>query len=357
MAMEIDISNDGIKTTFMNNIFKAIQSSNLNFILGSGCSFPFIDVLGDIENKIKQKIDNDETDEVDKLLFDFLKPFANFMNNITTNKYTVEFEKVFAYHTSFILNISKILFQRKSNIIHKQASVFTTNYDLFFELASQNFSENISLFDGFCGNPVINKDIVFSISEYFNTVYNIGNLYNYQVEKPSINLIKLHGSLNWQINKGKIINSIDHFQEIINLSNSKKKEDMDKYVNSFSVILPKKDKFKETILNQVYYDLLRIFANELDKENTLLISEGFSFSDEHILEITKRGLRNPTLKLIVFCFSEDELIAFREKFETFVNVEIVYSSKKEISFHSFNNIIRDILPTYMRDLDIKNVGK
>ena len=59
----------------------------------------------------------------------------------------------------------------------------------------------------------------------------------------------------------------------------------------FYMILPKKDKFKETLLNRVYYDMLRIYANELDKENTLLITNGFSFDDEHILDITKRALK------------------------------------------------------------------
>ena len=37
-----------------------------------------------------------------------------------------------------------------------------------------------------------------SISNFFNVLYSTGNLYNYQVEIPAINLIKLHGSLNWE---------------------------------------------------------------------------------------------------------------------------------------------------------------
>ena len=41
--------------------------------------------------------------------------------------------------------------------------------------------------------------------------------------------------------------------------------------------------FEQTILDQTYYDLLRIYTNELDKENTLLIAEGFSFAICYII--------------------------------------------------------------------------
>ena len=89
--------------------------------------------------------------------------------------------------------------------------------------------------------------------------------------------------------------------------------------------------------------MLRIYANELDKENTLLIVDGFSFDDEHILEITKRALKNPTLKLIVFCWDKEPK-AFEDKFSDFKNVEIVYSENENIDFVKFNEILIDVLP-------------
>ncbi len=49
-------------------------------------------------------------------------------------------------------------------------------------------------------------------------------------------------------------------------------------------------------MDSTYYELLRIYNNELDREGTLLVSFGFSFGDKHILDITRRALKNPTLR-------------------------------------------------------------
>jgi hypothetical protein len=350
MKVTIDISLDDVRNKFINNLRKAIQSANINFIFGSGCSFPSIKPSGDIENQIQQEIDTDNIENANKLLHSFLSPFVNLMNNIKSKTYDDNFNITLENYVSFINIISNILFQRKSNISHKQVSVFTTNYDLFFELAYQLFSENMILCDGFRRRPTVDDDIYFSISEFFNSVYNIGNIYNYQVELPFINLIKLHGSLNWQIKKDTIINSTDNIFEANKYIHSSNKDDIIKFLNLFSLILPKKDKFRETIINQTYYDLLRIFSNELDKENTLLLSEGFSFSDEHIYEIIKRSLRNPTLKLVIFCYNKDEIELLLNKFNMFNNVEIIFSSTNNIDFNDFNNLLLEILPVHLQDV-------
>ena len=59
-------------------------------------------------------------------------------------------------------------------------------------------------------------------------------------------------------------------------------------------------------MDSTYYELLRIYNNELDREGTLLVSFGFSFGDSHILGITKRALKNPTLKLVAFAFNDTD---------------------------------------------------
>jgi hypothetical protein len=78
-------------------------------------------------------------------------------------------------------------------------------------------------------------------------------------------------------------------------------------------------------------------------ENTLLIVIGFSFSDEHILEITKRALRNPTLKLVIFCHESKGVDVFKDKFLTFNNVDIVHSEKSDVSFSKACLFIQDVL--------------
>lgn len=198
--------------------------------------------------------------------------------------------------------------------------------------------------DGFKRTPSLSNIYKYSPSEFFNTVYNTGNLYSYQVQVPVINLIKLHGSLNWNIQNGKIINSLDYLDKAKKLKDCTEDEEIENFVDLFSLILPKKDKFKETVQNQTYYDLLRIYANELDKENTVLIAEGFSFADEHILDLTKRALRNPTLKIIVFCYSKDCKDNFNNIFSAFNNVDLIYSETTNIPFDDFNTFLSEILP-------------
>lgn len=111
----------------------------------------------------------------------------------------------------------------------------------------------------------------------------------------------------------------------------------------FSIVLPTREKFKNTVLNRTYYDLLRFFANELDKENTLLITEGFSLNDEHILELVKTALKNPTLDLVIFCFSKKDLEHGLNNFKSYNNVKLIYSESKRISFSLFNNLLEDII--------------
>jgi hypothetical protein len=49
---------------------------------------------------------------------------------------------------------------------------------------------------------------------------------------------------------------------------------------------------------------LRIYANELEKDNSILFVLGFSFADEHIRDLTIRVANsNPTLIIYVFAYS------------------------------------------------------
>jgi len=335
---------------FIKSLQKAIQSANLNFLIGSGCSSPALQALGNIEQKIQKLLDDNKNDEANKKLIEFLSPFIESTNILIKDSFIDNCEteqcnelKSFKNYNDFIQAISKILFERKSNILHKQATIFSTNYDLFIEKAAEKLSESLILNDGFNRSPSLTNTYRYSPKEFFNTVFNTGNLYNYQVQVPSINLIKLHGSLNWQTDEGAIHQSLDYLKKAEGLKNETEADKITEFLELFSLVLPKKDKFKETILNQTYYDLLRIYSNELDKENTLLIAEGFSFADEHILDLTKRALKNPTLKLVVFCY-ETSPVEYENKFAPFNNVDIVYSEKENIDFATFNSILTDILP-------------
>jgi hypothetical protein len=50
---------------------------------------------------------------------------------------------------------------------------------------------------------------------------------------------------------------------------------------------------------------------------------GFSFADEHILDITRRALRNPTSHLIVFSYDHASSGGYQAKFAKHRNVTVV----------------------------------
>ncbi len=350
MAKVLNIDLDGNRKELNVSLQKAVQSANLNFLIGSGCSFPVIQTLGNIEQDIQKFYEQNNDDEAEQKLFKYLKPFLESCQQVIEDSDDDKHKKTLTGYQDFLAAISLLLFERKSTILLKQAAIFTTNYDLFFEKASESFAGRLKLNDGFDRNPVLSNEFTFSTSEFFNATYNHGNLYNYHVEIPSINLLKLHGSLTWMRQTDQITFSVNHLQtaleeyRAIDATTEDQTEIKRKFNKQFPIVLPTKEKFKDTLLNQTYYDLLRIFSNELDKENTLLIAEGFSFEDEHIFDVTKRALRNPTLKLIVFCYDQKkELEGYKNKFSTYNNVDIVCSDS-DLGFTQFVKIIADVLP-------------
>jgi hypothetical protein len=73
------------------------------------------------------------------------------------------------------------------------------------------------------------------------------------------------------------------------------------------MINPTKRKFKESVIDHHFYELMRQYSNNLEKENTLLLVSGFSFADEHIADITLRAANtNPTLHIVVFGFNDGD---------------------------------------------------
>ena len=342
MANLIDISDDEERANFKKRLGRIIQSANLNFLIGSGCSYPTIKVLGNTEKEIMKARTNGQDEAAEKLLQCFLQPFLEntkllIEGNITDSKISIKNYK------SFIKNISNILFNRKTNIISSQAIVFTTNYDLLLEYAMDDTNEYIILCDGFKRTSNINNKYYFSSTEYFNTIFNTGNLYRYKVEIPTINYVKIHGSLNWQKNNGKIVQDLSYINKADALKNAKSIDKIKEFNSMFNFVLPQDKKLEMTILDEIYYDLLRIYSNELDKENTILITEGFSFADQHILEITKRALKNRTLSLIAFCYNDDDKKSLLNIFDSYRNVDIVSNGTDNLEFRLFNNFFSEII--------------
>ncbi|MGE0623665.1 MAG: SIR2 family protein [Pseudomonadales bacterium] len=323
----------------------ALQSAHLNFLIGSGASLPAIPAAGNVESRIAELFAEDREREALTAMYEFLRSIQSPMNRLIRGEADGQNDECVSNYSDLLALIEIILVERRTDLLPKQANVFTTNYDLFIEKASESHA-GIRLNDGFARVPSLERRMVFSPQSFFDATFSTGSLYNYKVEVPAVNLIKLHGSFSWKANQAGEVTF--HVAAADGLGEDPMLHPLRVYVRQFagSVVLPQVQKFRETIMNQTYYDLLRIYQNQLDKENSLLISFGFSFGDEHILDITRRALKNITLKMIVVAYDEAAAARYQKVFQANSNVEILAPADGEtIDFSRLVEFLRRLVPT------------
>lgn len=338
MALVKKYNNGKIDEKEKDYLKRIFQSANINFLIGSGASKPAIDVLGNIEKELQQHIINQDLDSYYNQSENFLTGIWD-ATNILLNRYNnndlqKKVKSTQNNYTNLIFTIEKILIKRRTGLLPRRANIFTTNYDLFIENAA-TYRQNLILNDGFTHRKSIFNDFIYDPKSFYRSIHTTGNFYNYSVELPTINLIKLHGSLSWCKEGDDIYYKIPPIKPV-SFKDSKEKED---WVNQHALVLPRKEKFKETVLENIYYDLLRTYSNELDKEGTLLIAFGFSFDDEHIELLTKKALRNSTLILLIFSYDENSSKAYKDKFNDFSNVVIISLKDDNMDFEKFCSIL------------------
>lgn len=316
----------------------SIQSCNINFLIGSGLSRDYLITLGNIE-KLLEELENQKCDEIVKNIIKtslfkryfeevMIKNIDSYTKNATEE---VEYNATLTNYKNFLKWLNTILLYRYMPIHSKQVNLFTTNIDLFFEKAFEETTVESN--DGFKGRI----KPVFNLSNFQKSYRKTSLHYKNTSEIPVFNLLKLHGSVNWkkegesivlsdyseleevkkcigEVDAANLLTITDKtsLDELLKEAESKKASVDETKILSFieaysklQIVNPSKEKFKTTLLNTYYYELLRLFANEMEKENTLLFALGFSFADEHIREITIRALNsNPTLQLYVLAFDQ-----------------------------------------------------
>ena len=191
--LKIDESED-IKKSSLARLF---QSGHINFLIGSGASLPAINTAGNIEQKIGQLVEENRDCEAIRAMGEFIQTVQAPMNCLINGENTCELRQSIDLYRTCISVIERILSERRTDLLPKQANVFTTNYDLLIEQASAH-SHGMKLNDGFSRLPSPNSRPEFSSANFFDRTYNSGNFYDYKVEIPAINLIKMHGSLQWK---------------------------------------------------------------------------------------------------------------------------------------------------------------
>ena len=336
-----------------------------------------------IEDKLREKIPEDKLKHLGKAVEDNVGDFKKkFEESFKVNKWKIfkkHFEQDFGEYdwekfkeksneenwknnwqnpfdekTTFIKYLSNIISLRETATVHKMINIFTTNYDNLIETVLE--TNQIDYFDGFSGR----------IRPKFSTV-NYGKLICKQTEMTgriseitSVNLFKIHGSLFWKeigddiifedfTDKIKLLE--DKIKPLENDSNETSTDEQTEFLNTYNklcIINPESNKFKSTVMNSNYYDQIRMFANELERQNTILITFGFSFADEHILQIVKRALSsNQTLTLLLFPYNDDDLKKFEKMFKSYNNV-LCYCKKtddvkvKNFELSDLNKLLEEI---------------
>jgi hypothetical protein len=360
------------------NIF---QDCNINFLIGSGLSTPFFGTLGNIETwlegledlRISKAITDDNYFLVKATLYKTYFEIAMKANidiknaqididEFETNETTAEekLNNTYKAYKDFFKTLNHILYERRSNTVNKQINLFTTNIDIFIEKLLEDL--DLQFNDGF--NGIFNKK--FSLSNFKKSFYQKSLHYDNISEIPVFNLLKIHGSVTWEMNKGNInFSNLNILKEVTdeiskislldvktlndtkwstdtrNLTINEIVDEVTKitpiqivtdFIKSYEklqIVNPTKDKFKDTTFNKNYYEMLRLYANELEKENSALFVMGFSMADEHIREITIRAIKsNPTLKIFIVSYTKSA----NDIIDNFKNDKIDINSFPNVEF-------------------------
>lgn len=320
-----------------------IQSANINFLYGSGLSRPYLAVLGNIEKWLTELNEERQRngDQVKYTIVEasILKQYFEAVMYPNISPVGADYEATKAEYQRFLHTWNELINKRSNRLVGKQVNLFTTNVDILMERAAAGYG--VELNDGFQGSI----EQLFDAGNFQKTVSKTSLHFQNVSDIPVFNLIKIHGSINWKDEDDRVKNDIglpivievkkaldaidsDNFisttktdaagnivekslVEMIDEAHAKHMANADVFNPFFEqyhklvMINPTKRKFKESVIDHHFYELMRQFSNNLEKENTLLFVSGFSFADEHIADITRRAANtNPTLHIVVFAFND-----------------------------------------------------
>ncbi len=221
-------------------------------------------------------------------------------------------------------------------------NIFTTNYDLYSERAMDLLG--IHYVNGFTGG----------ISKFFNPA-----IFNYALaEKMDLSqskwsvidnffyLYKLHGSVNWIQATGD--NKLFNVKEIQEPTFEKLKG------KETIMIHPTPLKYNAS-LGSPYSDLFREFQKKLMQNNNILVTLGYSFSDEHINNLIFQAFTIPSFRLIVIGKpTENNAIGKLQNLNDSRIWIIGGKDDSSIPLHYFKRFVEEIMPDLTaEDLDKK----
>lgn len=339
------ISHRETDANFIDELRRTCESTNINFLLGAGCSMPAFGTLGNIEHLWEMVKTDDTLNGYEKSVLEVAirSAFfdcaiaANYTYAGSTNTKLIETKQSYKRFCTASINLAK---RREATISPKQISYFVTNYDICMDVALDE--AKIPTNSGFTGRFNTMLDLSNFGRRYTTSTLTLG----YQSELASANLVKLHGCASWTTTHSSTNNthsicfsiSQNYLLDIgtaitnaklpqIDITNRAKDEyarlkkqvksgtyikpslpiidALNEQFDKMQIVWPTKDKFHDTVLDEIYYAQLRRLTNQLEVRNSTLLVIGFSFADEHIRKLILRATEtNPTLHVIIFCYNE-----------------------------------------------------
>ena len=171
---------------------------------------------------------------------------------------------------------------------NSRLNIVTTNYDRLFEGAASALG--FWVFDGFSfSNPPVFDADIFD----WKLVKEIPNSKTQELKYRSnmINLLKIHGSVDWEMDeKGQLIKVLTNKQKDV--------------INPV-MIFPSSEKYMQSY-QEPYFSLMTKFQELLRKPNTLFMTIGFSFADNHIFEMILQSIKhNNSLSTLITDYTLD----------------------------------------------------
>jgi hypothetical protein len=375
-----------------NFLLNSVYDKELNILLGAGASAGLFPTLA---LNVKDGAGNPMTIESLATHFDDISDrtaytalFMHYYKECIEPVLTIEYEtvaeaerkNVLSNYGQFLNTLLGVLYKKKSGDT-RTCNLFTTNYDGCLAHAAEQImlegTHDFHMNDGTAGF----KRKYLDAKNFGACLARTGAFGRHRSEVAQLNLIHLHGSGYWykdgahiRVDYGTAVDSrlldksafgkiseysralMDPEMDVgalprVELTDAEMDEFWDKY-NELPIVNPTKWKFHETVFDEHYYQMLRYLSYALETPNSVLLTFGFSFADEHIRNLIRRSLSNPTLQVFVCCYSESDAGSIRTLFRGSPNVQTVVLDVK-LDFEAFNERIfttksklSAILPTY-----------
>lgn len=356
-----------------------LKVNNFSFLVGAGCSIPF--GSKSIRN-IEDLQFNSESSEI-RELYDSLKQlfieineekdFESFLSFLFTLKSAWRYkDKVFEFKIENIDKLDILIKELKKVFIEKycdppypnsesmiysdlkeshklysvhqeflrkilarpyplrRPNIFTLNYDLMFEKAMDKMG--IIYIDGFIGTT----ERAFRPESYTFDFYYPATTTEGKVSRLDkvIHLYKLHGSIDW----------VKSPRTPSNIFGITKKNP--KYQENYGDVLIYPTPMKEgETLGFPYSELIRRFANIIQQPQSVLITIGYSFNDEHINRIIWEAFSIPSFNLVIVSYSKNGIEKIKEKFknsEGILDTRVTFIAGEP--FGDFRNFTERLLP-------------